>query len=371
MSTDRGATWQLLTDQLGSGATQGLAVDPTNPLTLYASKWGQGVYRSTDGGQTWQLGNNGLFDTQIFDLDVRPDNGGVVFVPTWSGIFQSVDAGTTWVRLESSPARASEIAIDPTLPDRMFAASEGNGLWQSLDGGQSWQRLTNGFGDVDYFVSVAVAPDGSGSVYAGTINQGLWISRDYGQSWTSVGVIGAPPSTNLPPALSPAYNASIVVEIVDRQNGDSVSAGSDARFQVRVRNAGSDPATDVIIGVGWVREALTGHVSEARTNSPSQGSCDSWRCHLGTIAAGATVTVDFSGSTEPAKLGWYVLTISVKHDGSSVWQGSFSAEIGSKVTVVSSGGGASDPWSLLALAAVLALRRSRSNRIRVSERSIA
>ena len=75
--------------------------------------------------------------------------------------------------------------------------------------------------------------------------------------------------------------------------------------------------------------------------------------------------------TPTEKSGWYVLTISVKHDGSSVWQGSFSAEIGSKVTVVSSGGGASDPWSLLALAAVLALRRSRSNRIRVSERSIA
>lgn len=365
-SDDRGASWQMLFDGLGDGFTQGLAVDPLNPLVIYASRWRQGVYRSTDGGQNWELLAGGLFDTQIFDLDARPDTGGVLYIATPSGIFESVDAGSAWNLLDT-PKRASEVAIDPVDPDRMFASTEGNGIWRSTDGGQTWQRLTNGFGDVSYFVSVAVAGDGSGGVYAGTVNQGYWISNDHGDTWTSIGVIGDPPSNTPPPPPpepQPGADAQLLVEIIDEQNGNSVSAGRDARFRVRVRNIGTGSASDVILGISWVRLSLTGEIGQPRSNSPSQGSCNEFNCQLGTIAAGAEAIVTVSASTLANVLTRYELAVVSKHDGSADWQGFTKIEISASVTIVSTesglgGGGAGGAGLLSLLLAALNWRRSR------------
>ena len=161
ISADEGANWALLSDKLGTGVTQGLVIDPTNPLAMYASKWGQGVYRSIDGGISWVLGNSGLYDTQLLDLKIHPQTTSILYAATPSGVFQSVDAGASWIAL-ASPRRASEIAIDPSNPDQMFVTTEGNGIARSTDGGQTWIPLTDGLGDVTQFVSVAVSPDGSG-----------------------------------------------------------------------------------------------------------------------------------------------------------------------------------------------------------------
>lgn len=365
VSDDRGGSWQLLFDGLGDGFTQGLAVDPLNPQVLYAARWRQGVYRSIDGGQNWELLSGGLFDTQLFDLDARPDTGGVLYVATSSGIFQSVDAGSTWVLLDS-PKRASEIAIDPVDPDRMFASTEGNGMWRSANGGQTWQRLTSGFGGVAYFVSVAVAGDGSGGVYAGTVNQGYWISDDYGDTWTPIGAIGDPPTnTPPPPPPPPGSDAQLQVQIIDEQNGNSVTAGRDARFRIRVRNVGTGPASDVILGISWVRLSLTGEIGQPRSNVPSQGSCNEFNCQLGSLAAGAEATVNVSASTLANVLTRYELAVVSKHDGSPEWQGFTKIEIGASVTIASSesgiggGGGAGGSGLLLSLLAAVARRRLR------------
>jgi hypothetical protein len=105
VSRDRGLNWNILSNALGTGETQGLVVDPGNPRAIYATKWGQGVYRSIDGGISWDLGNGGLSDTQLFDLDLHPQNASILYAATWSGVFRSVDAGANWVELNSPSGR--------------------------------------------------------------------------------------------------------------------------------------------------------------------------------------------------------------------------------------------------------------------------
>ncbi len=132
-----------------------------------SSGWGDGVYKSTDGGRTWK--NMGLRDSRhIGRIAMHPGNSDVVYVAAmghlWGpneerGIYKSVDGGSTWKRVlfVDSLTGAVDVAIDPVDPKIMYAAmyqrqrrpwgfhggGPGSGLYKSIDGGDSWTRLTN------------------------------------------------------------------------------------------------------------------------------------------------------------------------------------------------------------------------------------
>lgn len=155
-----------------------LAVAPSAPDTLYlgtgeannqrSSYWGNGVYKSTDGGTTWQ--HQGLAGTEhIGRIAVHPHNPDVVFVAAAGalysanqerGIYRTTDGGKSWQQVKDFGADVGciDVVIDPQHPDNVFASSyerrrrawtfvdggEGSRLWRSTDGGTTWTKLEKG-----------------------------------------------------------------------------------------------------------------------------------------------------------------------------------------------------------------------------------
>jgi hypothetical protein len=368
VSRDRGRNWHLLSDALGSGATQGLVVDPSNPQNIYATKWGQGVYRSVDGGTTWRLGNSGMFDTQLFDLDIDRANPSILYASTWSGVFRSVDAGANWIKLDS-PSRTSELAIDPVNTDRLIVVTEGNGIARSEDAGQTWTAINDGLDGVTQFVSVAIGPQGSGTVYAGSFREGLFISNDYGGTWRLAGgaVSGTtpPPTTTPPTTATPPANPTRLSMQINNLTGPEVQYGQTARFDVVVRNTGSFTAEDVSVALGW---SQVGQGPYAMTARWSGGSCDGSFCNVGNLTPGAQVIVSVEGRTGdaynwvgPFELGASAAAVNAEQVSSSV-----RIDTVRTIAVIESGGGANGPFTLLVLLFPIALRSGRHSRVLAS-----
>ena len=176
-SADGGATWTQR-GLAGSERIGRLAIDPTNANRIFAAATGslfvpggvRGLYRTTDGGVTWQLvlaGANGT--TGAIDVAIDPGTPSRVYVAMWdhrrmpqgrvyggvgSGIFRSTDGGTTWTRLAGGlPGSSSNlgrmgIAVARSNPNRLYAIAAdttGNfsGFWTSTNAGTSWTRITN------------------------------------------------------------------------------------------------------------------------------------------------------------------------------------------------------------------------------------
>ncbi|HVS74271.1 MAG TPA: hypothetical protein VHE23_02505, partial [Candidatus Acidoferrales bacterium] len=229
-TTDFGNTWQPIFDDQPTGSIGALAVAPSNPDVIYAGSGeglqrpdlsvGDGVYKSTDGGKTWQ--HLGLRDAhQIAAIVVDPKDADRVYVAALGhpygpneerGVFRSTDGGKTWKRIlyRDENTGAAELVMDPSNPQTLYAdlwaarvapweVRDGRSidgltsrLYKSTDGGDNWTPLTNGLpgaGDGLGRMGIAVAPGRPGRVYA-TVEAkkgaGVYRSDDGGQSWGRV-----------------------------------------------------------------------------------------------------------------------------------------------------------------------------------------
>lgn len=207
-STDGGETWQHVGLE-GTGRIGRVVVHPTNPDIVYAAALGhayspqaeRGVYRTTDGGQTW---TQVLFvdeNTGASDIAMDPHNPRILYAGMWqlelktwtrqsggpgSGLYMSRDAGDTWTRLEGSglpTTPVGKIAVCLSADDsrRVYALIEtgdgvpmngedtGNGeLWRTEDGGETWDLVTHDHNLASrsaYYSRCAVAPDDRDEVY--------------------------------------------------------------------------------------------------------------------------------------------------------------------------------------------------------------
>lgn len=183
---------------------------PRNSVSI-----GRGVYRSLDGGQTWQF--MGLEKTEkIADIIIHPDNPEVVLVgalgATWGdsperGVYKTIDGGKTWKKVlyVNEKTGVSDLALDPADPNHILAAmwehrrypwffvsgGQGSGLYVTRDGGETWTRLTekNGLpaGDLGR-CGLAFAPSRPNIVYAlvEAKKNGFYRSTDGGENWTLV-----------------------------------------------------------------------------------------------------------------------------------------------------------------------------------------
>jgi len=195
-----GALWGNASAGLPGARVQTLAVDPTNPAVLYAGTitptgiQSVGIFKSTDGGASWIEANAGLFDpfTQAEPLDVPaisidPTNPQVLLAGTrFSEIFRSEDGGASWEPQTLGGAslglETTGFARDPANPQRIYAASS-EGLLLSTNGGQDWDF----FGDAGIsFFTIAVDPSTPSTVWAGNVNNfGVGRSTDSGATWQS------------------------------------------------------------------------------------------------------------------------------------------------------------------------------------------
>jgi photosystem II stability/assembly factor-like uncharacterized protein len=221
-TTNAGITWQPIFDEQPSYSIGDVAIDPTSPDVVWVGTgenvsgrhvaWGDGVYRSRDGGRSWQ--NVGLEESQhIGKIIVDPRDGSVVFVasegPLWSaggqrGLYKTTDGGATWrVVLEiDENTGVTDVEFDLSDPDVMYAAAyqrrrhvwsflaggPQSGIYKSTDAGETWRRIEVGLprGDMGK-IGLAVTPADPDLVYA-TIEaddeeRGFYRSRDKGESW--------------------------------------------------------------------------------------------------------------------------------------------------------------------------------------------
>jgi photosystem II stability/assembly factor-like uncharacterized protein len=155
-----------------------LAIDPWRPQTVYAGTT-RGVFKSTDGGASWKLANEGLrgpdaFAAGVIALVLEPANADTVYVATYGGLFASTDGGEHWRSASSGLPKNDNVealAADPVHASVVYAGTFSHNVFRSLDGGQSWQPYGRGLkGHAVY----ALALDRSGrAIYAGTRGRGV------------------------------------------------------------------------------------------------------------------------------------------------------------------------------------------------------
>ena len=220
---DGGATWKAIFTHEATSSIGALAVSASNPQVVWVGTGeanirndvtdGRGVYRSTDGGQSWQF--MGLKDAgQISTIVINPHDPDDVFVAVvghaWApsadrGVFRTTDGGKTWqkVLFVNDQTGASDLVMEPGNPMVLFAGmwqvrrypwalddgGPGSGLYRSTDGGTTWKKLTDGLPDGPYGrIAVAVAPSNPNHVYALIEAKTglLWGSDDMGDHWHAV-----------------------------------------------------------------------------------------------------------------------------------------------------------------------------------------
>jgi photosystem II stability/assembly factor-like uncharacterized protein len=244
-TTNHGTTFTPVFDDQGSYSVGALAIDPKDPLTVWVGTgennsqrsvgYGDGVYKSTDGGKKWH--KVGLEKSEhIGKIVIDPRDSQVVYVaaqgPLWSdggdrGLYKTADGGATWTKILDISERTgvSDLVYDPRNPDVLYAAAyqrrrrqwtliDGgpeSALYKSTDGGKSWIKLENGLpkGDLGR-IGLALAPTAPDTVYAiveasGDLG-GFFRSTDGGSSWEKQsGYVSG----------SPQYYQEIVVDPVD------------------------------------------------------------------------------------------------------------------------------------------------------------
>jgi photosystem II stability/assembly factor-like uncharacterized protein len=233
-TTDGGANWVPRTDDQCSLAMGSIAIDPVNPEIIYAgtgeqhfsgdSYYGCGVLRSEDGGATWtQLGASHFVmdeasNARISRVDIDPGTAGDVGVTTVlaasdNGLFRSTNGGDTWTLVLNGTA--TDLIRNPTDSQVLYAAIRYTGVFKSTDGGMSWDTLTVGFPTEDVSrINLALAPSSPETVLASIQHRtesnllGIWKSTNGGGSWTKLTATGASCGSqcwyNMTIAVSPA-----------------------------------------------------------------------------------------------------------------------------------------------------------------------
>ncbi len=224
-TTDAGTGWNNVSDGFIKTASVGaLAVAPSDPNVVYAgmgehaprgvtTSHGDGVYRSTDAGKTWT--HLGLESTRsISRIVVHPDNPDHVYVAAQGapygpneerGIYRSLNGGLSWdqVLYVNPTAGASELSMDPSNPRVLYAAfwdhqrdpwqvrsgGPGSGLWKSTDAGDTWSEINEGLPDLMGKTAVSVSGANPQRVFAmieAEPDGGVFRSDDAGATWTRV-----------------------------------------------------------------------------------------------------------------------------------------------------------------------------------------
>ncbi len=221
-TTNAGVTWRPVFDRQGTISIGDIALEPGNPDVIWLGtgesavrnsvSFGDGVYKSTDGGQTWQ--HLGLANTEhISKILINPRNPDIAYVGALGhafganserGVFMTTDGGKTWTRTlyVDNEHGVADMDIDPSNPNILYAVmwkfrrtpwthtsgSEQGGLFKSIDGGRSWKKLEGGLPKLVGRIGVAVAASNPNTVYAITeAKEGtMYRSDDRGETWRNV-----------------------------------------------------------------------------------------------------------------------------------------------------------------------------------------
>ena len=217
-----GTTYKPIFDSQGSYSIGCVTMDPNNPNVVWVGTgennnqrsvaYGDGIYRSEDGGASWK--NMGLKESEhISNIIVHPENSDIIWVaavgPLWSkggerGVYKSIDGGQTWNATLSIDEHTgvADMIMDPTDPDVLYAAAHqrarhvytylgggpGSAIYKSTDGGDNWTKASKGLPSVDLGrIGLAVSPADPEKLYAiveaAQGKSGFYRSTNRGASW--------------------------------------------------------------------------------------------------------------------------------------------------------------------------------------------
>jgi photosystem II stability/assembly factor-like uncharacterized protein len=186
-STDGGSTWNAVTTGLFDNSdVLALAIDPTTPGTLYAATLGDFVFKSTDGGMSWRAVNSGLPAQPISALALDPTAPGTLYAGTGGGpsAYKSTDGAMSWQTAATgmpNDIHVHALVLDPAPPGALYAGTDG-GVFKSTDGGMSWQAFNTGLSSFPRVLALTIDPTTPGTLYAGGYD-GVFKSTDGGMSW--------------------------------------------------------------------------------------------------------------------------------------------------------------------------------------------
>jgi photosystem II stability/assembly factor-like uncharacterized protein len=215
-STDGGDTWKEISTELPGYFVQSLAIDPKNTGTIYAGTFGIGVFKSTDSGSNWTDFNNGLTGLKVLSIAINPKKTNTIYAGTYgSGICKSTDGGNKWISKGLTGGVISSLVIDPTNADTIYVGTWMDGMFKSTDGGGTRTAINKGL--PGYIVwSLAIDPKSTNTVYAGVVSDyagGVYKSTDGGMSWT---------------AFNNGLAGSHILSLaIDQKNTSTIYAGAD------------------------------------------------------------------------------------------------------------------------------------------------
>ncbi len=222
---DAGTTWKNISDGFFGGSIGSIAIADSDPNVMYVGggevtvrgnvSHGDGIWKSTDGGQTWS--HAGLADSRhIPRVRIHPTDANLVYAAALGhlfgpnqerGVYRSRDGGTTWERIlfANDEAGAVDLIMDPNNPRVLYASTwkikrtpyslesggEGSGLWKSTDGGDHWTNITRHPGlptGTVGIIGVTVSPLDSNRLWAlvEAADGGLFRSDDAGKTWSNI-----------------------------------------------------------------------------------------------------------------------------------------------------------------------------------------
>jgi photosystem II stability/assembly factor-like uncharacterized protein len=245
-----------------------LALHPNEPQILYASAYPGGVFRSSDGGQTWNARNLGLPAYAVADparqgryvLAITPGTPDVLYVGlNGPGLFKSGDGGDTWQPAdgrgdELKEAHVQALLIHPDDPDVVYAATL-NGVWRTANGGESWAVFSDGLQGPGDVRSLTLGADGQ--LYAGSNGYGVYVRNAFHEpgeeGWRQLPAL---PSVEIAPQPTNGQSAGVQTTLlIHPDDPDTIYAGRSRGGAYKTSDGG---LTWHDASIGLVNDAVLG-----------------------------------------------------------------------------------------------------------------
>ena len=236
-TTDAGDSWNLRSTGIGAATLLSLAIDPVAPATLYAGTYGGAVFKTTNGADNWAPAGAAT-PSFVVSLSVDPLNHNTIFAAadfSSGGVFKSVDGGSTWQELGFNQAGggARSVFVSPLTAGLVYCNTLSGGLFRSTNGGANWSPVRQ------EMATIVFDPVTSSTVYALSATSGVLKSTDSGQTWVPVNK-----GLNDPVAVALAINPlkPSILHLV------SAAAGGDDAFVTKINPAGNALVYSSLLG---------------------------------------------------------------------------------------------------------------------------